>query len=263
MKLLYTELAFLFFILLEIFISNFRKSSKVYSLRDTINNFSLNFLAIGFEMLIRGLGISIMYFFYKYRAFDINMGNPLMWFFLFIGQDLSYYCRHYCEHHFRILWAVHSVHHSSQQFNYSVALRRSIFQGFYRPIFFIPLVLIGFDPIKISFVYSLSQIYTFFLHSHFLPSFGKKIETVFNTPSLHRVHHANNHRYLNKNLGQTLIIWDILFKTYSREETKPTFGLYNQLQNQNLFSIIFNVWQEIIKDVSLSKNKFKAIFKSY
>ncbi|MES2204043.1 MAG: sterol desaturase family protein [Pseudomonadota bacterium] len=254
LTLIFIESFFLFFVGVEILLAR-RKNIALYDFPDTIKNIILNWLAIGVESLIKGWGIVFLLIFQRYAICHVQM-NLLGWCFLAVAQDFSYYCRHVCEHKLRIMWAVHSVHHSSTVFNLSTSMRRSVFQGFYRPIFFIPLVIIGFQPIDIGIVYAASQVYTFFLHTKLisrLPFFEKFLIT----PSLHRVHHGRNKKYIDKNFGQVLSVWDRLFGTFAVEDKKVIFGVYGQPGNGSVYSIIFTEWINIYHDV---KNKIKKTF---
>lgn len=185
------------------------------------------------------------------------------WILVFIGQDFCFYWLHRSEHYSRILWAVHSNHHSSEKYNFTVALRSSVLQPFYRFLFYIPVALMGFDGLTIMFMYAVNQFYQFFLHTEVIGKFPKWVEAIFVTPSHHRVHHASNVQYLDKNMGQVLIIWDRLFGTFQSEGEKPKYGLTTNLGTYNPIKVIFYEWIKIVNDLKKAgsfKNRLKYLF---
>lgn len=172
------------------------------------------------------------------------------WALVFIGQDFCFYWLHRAEHYSRMLWAVHSNHHSSEKYNFTVALRSSVMQPFYRFLFYIPVAFMGFDGLTIMFMYAVNQFYQFFLHTETIGRLPNWYEAVFVTPSHHRVHHASNVSYLDKNMGQVLIIWDKLFGTFQSENEKPQYGLTKNIGSYNLLKVIFGEWPKIFSDMS-------------
>jgi sterol desaturase/sphingolipid hydroxylase (fatty acid hydroxylase superfamily) len=173
----------------------------------------------------------------------------LAWIVVFIAQDFCFYWLHRTEHYSRLFWAVHSNHHSSEKYNFTVALRSSVLQPLYRFAFYIPITFIGFDGLTIMFMYAVNQFYQFFLHTETINRLPKWYEAIFVTPSHHRVHHASNIEYLDKNMGQVLIIWDKLFGTFAEENTKPVYGLTQNLNTFHPFKVIFNEFYKIKNDL--------------
>jgi sterol desaturase/sphingolipid hydroxylase (fatty acid hydroxylase superfamily) len=173
---------------------------------------------------------------------------------LLLLEDFIYYWLHRFDHEIRLFWAVHVTHHSSEKMNFAVGFRSSVFQPLYRFIYFIPLALIGFRPVDIIFMYSATQIWGIFVHTELINKMGW-MEYVFVTPSHHRVHHASNPKYLDRNMGMFLIIWDKLFGTF-QPELKATeypslkYGLTKPLESPNAVSIIFHEWHMIGKDLA-------------
>lgn len=187
------------------------------------------------------------------------------WILVFIAQDFCFYWLHRSEHYSRILWAVHSNHHSSEKYNFTVALRSSVMQPLYRFLFYIPVAFLGFDGLTIMFMYAVNQFYQFFLHTEVIGKLPRWYEAVFVTPSHHRVHHASNIRYLDKNMGQVLIIWDKMFGTFEEEKETPKYGLTSNLGTYHPLRVIFNEWQKILKDLSKPgplKQKWNYLFKA-
>lgn len=173
----------------------------------------------------------------------------LAWIVVFIAQDFCFYWLHRTEHYSRLFWAVHSNHHSSEKYNFTVALRSSVLQPLYRFAFYIPIAFLGFDGLTIMFMYAVNQFYQFFLHTETINRLPKWYEAIFVTPSHHRVHHASNIEYLDKNMGQVLIIWDKLFGTFAEENTKPVYGLTQNLNTFHPFKVIFNEFYKIKNDL--------------
>jgi len=169
----------------------------------------------------------------------------------FVLDDLRFYVHHRIAHRCRWVWAMHVVHHSSQQYNLSVALRQSWTKHFTGTMMLkIPLVLIGFDPLLVTFCGVLNATYQFFLHTETIHKMPRWFEAVFNTPSHHRVHHGANPRYLDANYAGTLIIWDRLFGTFVAEEAAdpPAYGLVKNIETYNPIKILFHEYAGIARD---------------
>jgi sterol desaturase/sphingolipid hydroxylase (fatty acid hydroxylase superfamily) len=166
---------------------------------------------------------------------------------------------HRIAHRCRWVWAMHVVHHSSQQYNLSVALRQSWTKHFTGTMLLkIPLVLIGFDPLLVTFCGVLNATYQFFLHTETINKMPRWYEAVFNTPSHHRVHHGANPRYLDANYAGTLIIWDRLFGTFVAEEAAdpPAYGLVKNIETYNPIKVLFHEYAGIARDVSQPRLTF-------
>ncbi|MDQ6889816.1 MAG: sterol desaturase family protein, partial [Bacteroidota bacterium] len=179
--------------------------------------------------------------------------NPIIyWAVLFLLEDVAFYLEHRVDHYCRLFWAVHVTHHSSEEFNLTTGFRSSVLQPLYRFIYFLPLVLLGFRPIDIVFMYSLTQIYGILVHTQYINKMPAWFEAVFVSPSHHRVHHASNVRYLDKNMGMVLIIWDRMFGTFQEElQNDPVkYGLTKRLENpHHLAKIIFHEWKNLSGDL--------------
>ena len=169
----------------------------------------------------------------------------------FIANDLRFYVHHRLAHRVRWPWAMHVVHHSSQHYNYSVALRQAWTKHFSGMLLlYVPLVIIGFNPAVILFVALVNSSYQFLLHTETIGKLPRWFEFIFNTPSHHRIHHANNPQYLDSNYGGTLIIWDRLFGTFAEEDLKdrPVYGLVKNLDTFNPIKIAFHEYWGIVQD---------------
>ncbi len=235
---------------LEIILSNIQLK-KLYSVKETLMNVYLCILNGGLDLLFRSIYVVILISLFSFHFIDFSFNPYLYWILLFILEDLAFYIEHRVDHFSRFFWAIHVTHHSSEEFNLTTGFRSSVLQPLYRFIYFIPLVLLGFKPLDIVFMYSLTQIYGILVHTQYIKKMPSWFEVFFVSPSHHRVHHASNVRYLDRNMGMVLIIWDKMFGTF-QEEVKGDpvkFGLTKQLsQPHHLANIIFHEWKSIFKD---------------
>ncbi|HMZ46909.1 MAG TPA: sterol desaturase family protein [Chitinophagaceae bacterium] len=252
---------YLIIICIELLISNYG-SRKLYSLKDTVTNIYLMLLNSIIDLAFRSIYIGVIFtFFYKYRIINNWQSAIWYWLFLLLAEDFLYYWLHRFDHKIRFFWAAHVTHHSSQKMNFTVGFRSSVFQPLYRFIYFIPLPLLGFKPLDIVFMYSATQIWGIFVHTELVRNMGW-LEYIFVTPSHHRVHHGSNAKYIDKNMGMFLIIWDKLFGTFQKEldnnEYEPIkYGLTTEITNPNAMNIIFHEWNQIRKDLAQPKLSFK------
>lgn len=218
---------------LEIILSNYRHR-KYYSWKETAMNVYLNLVNAGIDLLLRGFALAVLIFFFQYKL-DIQWNPIAYWVLLFLCEDLLFWVEHYVDHSCRLFWAVHVTHHSSEEYNLTTGFRSSVFMPFYRYMYFIPLALLGFRPIDILFMYAITQTYGILVHTQAIKKLPRWIEYIFVTPSHHRVHHASNAPYLDKNMGMALIIWDRMFGTFAEEldEEPPRYGLTSPIEHQH------------------------------
>ncbi|HYV44337.1 MAG TPA: sterol desaturase family protein [Myxococcaceae bacterium] len=171
--------------------------------------------------------------------------SPWPWALAFLGVDFGYYWWHRWSHEVNVLWAAHVVHHSSEDYNLAVALRQAVGTG---PTFLfivgVPMAALGVPPVPYAVAGAFSLLYQFWIHTQLIGTLGP-LEELVNTPSLHRVHHATNPRYLDRNYGGTLIVWDKLFGTYQREDEKPTYGITKPLRSYNPLWAQAHYWAEL------------------
>ncbi|WP_276481142.1 sterol desaturase family protein [Paraflavitalea pollutisoli] len=257
---------YLIIIGLEVLLSNYRHR-KLYTWKDTAVNCYLMLMNGALDLLFRGVYIIVLDYFYRHQIFSFSH-VLVYWFMLVLLEDFLYYWLHRFDHEVRLFWAVHVTHHSSEHMNFTVGFRSSVFQPLYRFIYFIPLALMGFSPVDIVFVYSATQIWGIFVHTELIGKMGW-LEHVLVTPSHHRVHHASNVKYLDKNMGMFLIIWDKLFGTFQAElpaeEYQPIkYGLTSPIKKETPVTVVFHEWQSIFKDVNRAdigwKEKFGYVF---
>src|SRR5580658_331019 len=266
MLLLVSTPLYLIIIGLETLLSNFRHR-KLYSFKDTLNNIYLMLLNSIIDLLFRGIYVVILQFCYNNHWISITNVFSY-WFILLLAEDFLYYWLHRWDHEIRLFWAVHVTHHSSEKMNFTVGFRSSVFQPLYRFLYFIPLAFLGFRPLDIVFMYSATQIWGIFVHTELINKMGW-LEYILVTPSHHRVHHASNVKYLDKNMGMFLIIWDQLFGTFQAElpaeQYEPVkYGLTKPLEHTGPADIVLHEWQAIGKDLAREdigwKEKWQYIF---
>lgn len=237
--------------LLELVLTRIHGNGR-YEARDTTVNLMTSFFA-GFERTVAGVAYGyILMFVYQHRLFDLQFSWLLLALCFFV-DDFMYYVKHRMEHKVRWAWASHVVHHSSQHFNTSTALRQTWTYAFTGLIFlYIPMVLIGFHPAMIGFCAALNLVYQFFIHTETVKKMPKWFEAVMNTPSHHRVHHSINPRYLDANYAGTFIIWDKMFGTFvpENEDDPCRYGIVKNLNTFNLLTVMFHEWIGIFKDVT-------------
>ena len=246
---------------LEILISHLHLK-KYYTLKDTLINIYLCIMNGGIDLLFRAVYVFILSWLYQYHFADLSLQPFIYWPLLFILEDIVFYIEHRVDHYCRIFWAVHVTHHSSEEFNLTTGFRSSVFQPLYRFIYFIPLVFLGFRAIDIVFMYSLTQTYGILVHTKYINRMPKWFESIFVSPSHHRVHHASNVRYLDKNMGMVLIIWDKLFGTFQEEldEEPVKYGLTKPIDRPyHPAHIILHEWQNIGTDLKKPTSLFIKI----
>ena len=216
-------------------------------------------LTMGIGNVIIGLFTKVLLFVsysFVHRFAIFNIGYQWWaWLLLFFAEDFTYYVFHRSSHECRFLWASHVVHHSSQRYNLGTALRQTWTGGIsFSFIFWLWLPLIGFPPIMVMTMQAISLLYQFWIHTELIRSLGP-LEAFFNTPSHHRVHHASNARYLDRNHAGTLIIWDRLFGTFEPEdESEPLiYGLTKNINTYNPVRIAFHEWIDIARDLRLAR----------
>lgn len=236
---------------------------RYYSTKGILANIYLSALNFSLDVLIRGICLLVLNYFYQFKFVEIR--NPVAyWTVLLIAQDFMFYWLHRVDHYCRLFWAVHVTHHSSEEFNLTVGFRSSVFQPLYRFFYFIPLSLLGFKGIDIMFIYAATQIYGILIHTKTIGKLGF-LEWFLSTPSHHRVHHASNVKYLDKNMGMVFIIWDRLFGTFEKEdEQEPVvYGLTENIKTYHPVKLVFHEWINIWKDLrkpSSVRSRFMYVF---
>lgn len=236
---------FILLIFFECIISISHKQA-VYTFNDSLNNFSSGILE---EIGLFPLKGAILYSYYflstHYAFFTVDPRSILSWFLLWIAIDFCYYWYHRASHRCVFLWIGHAVHHQSDQYNLSVALRQGYFQALTSWVFYLPLALLGFSIEMFVIVVSLNTIYQFWIHTKLIHKMGW-FEYLFNTPSHHRVHHGINDEYIDKNYAGSLIIWDKLFGTFEPEVNPVEYGITEPLASWNPFYANYKVIHDVL-----------------
>ena len=247
----YMALAIPFFIvsmLLEVGISYFKKD-KLYRFNDSISNLSngLGQQAIGVFSRVFAM-YCYAWFYNNYSLNLISENTPMNFLIAMVVADFSYYWFHRASHRINLLVGSHVVHHQSEEYNLSVAMRQSWLTRFYSWFFYLPLAFLGASPETFITVMSFVIIYQFWVHTQYIGKLGI-FEYVFVTPSHHRVHHGRNPKYVDRNHGAILIIWDRLFGTFQKEEEEVVYGIINQANTWNpLYANVRhygNIWNEL------------------
>lgn len=208
------------------------------------------------DLLTKGAVLAVYFVAYEVRLFDIPLDRWESWLALFVAVEVAYYWLHRYSHEIRWMWAQHSVHHSARQITLSVAYRLGWTQFIAGPwVFLVPVCWIGFDPRAVMFMFAASLLYQFWLHTEAIGKLGW-LEWILNTPSHHRVHHAVEPEYLDRNYGGVLILWDRLFGTFAeeREGAPMTYGLVRQIETLNPVRIAFAEWAALAADLRRAKS---------
>jgi sterol desaturase/sphingolipid hydroxylase (fatty acid hydroxylase superfamily) len=232
-----------------------------YSIKGTLTNVYLATVNVALDLLMRTTWFAVLAYIYPFHFLNIS-NSWVYWFSLLVLQDLAFYFLHRVDHGCRLFWAIHVTHHSSAEFNLTVGFRPSVLQPFYRFAWFLPLTLLGFRPEDIILMYSITQLYGILVHTRCVGKLGL-LEWVFCTPSHHRVHHATNSQYIDKNLGMVFIVWDRIFGTFAEEKEEVRFGLNGQAPTSHPLRVVFHEWQSMWADLcgtNSIKTKLMYIF---
>ncbi len=244
---------FLVLVLLELGVAVYEGKDH-YDTPDTISSLSMGVGNALIRLVTKGISLGIFYFIYQYRLFDLG-DAWWVWVMCFFAEDLTYYVFHRSSHEIRYFWASHVIHHSSQKYNLSTALRQTWtgnLSGAF--LFHAWLPLLGFHPIMVAIFETVSLIYQFWIHTEYINRLPAPMEFLLNTPSHHRVHHASDVKYLDRNHGGVLIIWDRLFGTFQAEEEKPSYGLVSNIDTYNPLRIATHEWSDLFRDVRSAPN---------
>ncbi len=235
-----------------------RDDHEHFDKKDSTINLKIAAIGMAVNFAAKGTLYSMFLLVEPFAFFDAGSGI-LAWLILFLLTDLQYFFFHWLSHKSRFFWAMHVIHHSSQKFNYTTAVRTPFTNSFFRFATLSPLVLLGYEPIMVIFMNGLISGITFFQHTELIHKLGW-LEYVFVTPSHHRVHHASNTHYLDKNYGGVLIIWDKLFETFELEDEKPVYGLTKSLNDPDVYTVITHEWKDIVRDIKSTTNWKHKLF---
>ena len=240
--------AFLTLMLVEATIGGRAVGRRIHDdIKDTWASLAMGVGSVVINLLWKGVVFAYLSFLHELSPLRLGY-SPGVWACAVLADDFCYYWFHRMSHEVRFLWAAHVNHHSSQRYNLSTALRQPWTTPFTSFWFWTPMPLLGFEPAMILTVQSLSLLYQFWIHTEAIGTLGAA-ETILNTPSHHRVHHATNVPYLDRNHGGILIVWDRLFGTFAREEEQPVYGLTKNIDSYNLIEIAFHEWRALWQDL--------------
>ena len=252
--------AFFILIAVELIIDKLKKS-HLYRMNDTVSNLNAGIVSqvVGIFTKILTLGVYV-WIYNNYRIFKEIPNAWYTYILLFIGVDFFYYWFHRMSHEVSVLWGTHVVHHQSEEYNLSVALRQSATQTFGSFWFYLPLAFIGFSPTLFATIAAIQTLYQFWIHTRLINKMPTWFEFVFNTPSHHRVHHGVNLKYIDRNHGGTLIIFDRIFGTFQIEEEEVQYGVTSQLKSWNVAIANFDYYGWIVQQLSKVKNAKDFLF---
>lgn len=252
-------------VLFEVLFIRYRKKTApnavrgAYERKDAAASMMMGLGNLLSNILMGSVSVAIMLWIWQFRVFDWGIGLGAFMACL-LAQDFVYYYKHFAAHRVRWLWSAHVVHHSSEHYNLSTALRQpwnNHFTGFV--LLSSPLVLLGFHPGLVAFVGAVNLVYQFWIHTETIDRMPKWFEAVFNTPSHHRVHHSTNPRYLDANFAGILIIWDKMFGTFVEEQADDPckYGVVKPVETFNPIKIAFVEMLQIFKDAGQKKLRLR------
>jgi alkylglycerol monooxygenase len=239
----------IFFLLIgvEILFARRREGEKLFALHDSINSLSCG---VGQQMMnlvtvaAKVGGYTFVY--NRFRIADVPMSSVAGWVAILFGVDFCYFLYHWASHRVNFFWATHAVHHQSEEYNLTTALRQSWFTGLTSWLFYLPLAVAGFPPAMFVLMVTFNTLYQFWIHTRLVGKLGF-LEAFLNTPSHHRVHHGIDPRYIDKNYAGLLIVWDRMFGTFAPEEGEPVYGTVKPLSSWNPVWANLEPWAHLVK----------------
>ncbi|MFT4519082.1 MAG: alkylglycerol monooxygenase [Halioglobus sp.] len=229
------------------------RQQQLYSLQDFGGSMSQLGMNIIVKLAVDGSIIALHFYLFQFRLFDFE-NTWVTWLITLVTLDFVFYWYHRVSHRSRVFWAAHVVHHSSERMNFGTALRQSPTGPLTRMWFYWPLPLLGFDPLVIASAGAVATIYGFWTHTEVVRGWWHPLQRLFVSPAHHRVHHASNPQYIDKNYANMLIIWDHLFGTFAKEEEQPRYGLITNIQTYNPLKIAFHEWHALIRSMLDASN---------
>jgi len=252
---------FVFFMLLEYAVAR-KKGKQYFNFTNSITNINVGIAERLSDVFVTGASYFVYNHLYQHYAVFHFTPGILQWLTLLLFTDFIWYWYHRLAHEINVLWAVHIVHHQSEDFNYTVSARITVFQAIVRTGFWAVLPVIGFPASMITTLLLIHGLYPFFIHTRLIGKLGI-LEYIFVTPSHHRVHHASNGVYLDKNYGDVFIFWDKLFGTFCEEKEEPVYGLTKPLKSHSFLWQHFHFPLELLYSAGKAagwKNKLQIVF---
>ena len=242
-------------VLLEWFLTFYQKKDY-YDGLDTLSATVIGTVNVIMSAGLKFATFGVIIFFYNLVPWSI----PNTWWayiLCIISIDFCRYIAHWVAHENRFWWATHVTHHNSEKYNWSVSFRLGWTQHI-KIVFFIPVALMGFDPVMFFICHQIEVLYQFWIHTEYIKKLPAPIEYIFVTPSHHRVHHGRNAQYLDRNYGSTLVIWDRMFGTFQPEGERPDYGITKPVNSYNPITLNFHEWVDIFHDVRKSRSLKEA-----
>lgn len=235
-----------FFVLIALELAWAKKRGvRVYRFNDAVTDLSCGITSQIVLLLWAALQLAIYAWIYEHARLVTIRPTWLAWAVAFVGVDFLYYWWHRLSHEVNVLWAAHVVHHQSEDYNLAVALRQSVITSWTALPFYLPLAVLGVPVLVFAIVHALSTLYQFWIHTQLVGRLHGPIDWILNLPSHHRVHHAINPAYLDKNYGATLIVWDRVFGTYAAETERPVYGITKSLGSFNPMWAQIHYWFDL------------------
>jgi alkylglycerol monooxygenase len=255
----------IFFILIgiELLVERFTHK-QLYRLPDAIANLSCGITSQLSGLFLKIFVIGIYQYLYEHFALFTLERNWIYWIVLVLLVDLAYYWAHRMSHEINLFWGGHVVHHQSEEYNLSVALRQSSLQVIWTFGFSLPIAFLGFETFDFALIAAFNTLYQFWIHTETIGKLPKVIELIFNTPSHHRVHHGRDPKYIDKNHAGSLIIWDRMFGTFQEEEEKPTYGITKPVNSWNALWANMSHYADMSSDLQRIpkwSDRFRYLFK--
>jgi sterol desaturase/sphingolipid hydroxylase (fatty acid hydroxylase superfamily) len=254
-----------FFILIgiELLVERFTHKD-LYRLPDAIANLSCGITSQLSGLFLKIFAIGIYQYLYEHFAFFTLDRTWIYWIVLILLVDLAYYWAHRMSHEINLFWGGHVVHHQSEEYNLSVALRQSSLQVIWTFAFSLPIAFLGFETFDFALIAAFNTLYQFWIHTETIGKLPRWVEFIFNTPSHHRVHHGRDPKYIDKNHAGSLIIWDRMFGTFQEEEEKPTYGITKPINSWNPIWANVSHYADMsddLKRIPKWSDRFKYLFK--
>ena len=244
-------------VILEMLISGYM-NRQVYQRYDLLSSVGIGLGNLVVNFFMKSVLFVVILYFYNLSPWYFPPNKWYSYALCIVWIDFWRYWAHRIAHEQRFWWCTHVTHHSSEFYNFSVSFRLSWVEHI-KIIFFLPVAIVGFDPIVFFICHEIEILYQFWIHTQLVKKLPAPIEFIFTTPSHHRVHHAKNPRYIDKNYGSTFIFWDRLFGTFQEEDEEPIYGITDPPNTYNPVYLVFHVWVEIVRDLRKAKS-FKEAF---
>ncbi|MFC4698972.1 sterol desaturase family protein [Glaciecola siphonariae] len=236
---------------------------KEYNNKDGLYSMGVSTITALAEALIFGaLYVAIYIFVYEHFRLFTMPNIWWAWIAVFFLHDFLYYLDHYISHRVGFFWAFHHVHHSSNELNYTTAARGFVLGQLAQPAYFV-MPLMGVDLIQLAVIATIKNLWGIFNHTRLVNKMGP-LDEILCTPSVHRVHHGTQPKYIDKNYGQVLTLWDKMFGTFQREEEEPTYGLVTPLNTYNPLVAQYSGVKGLIQKINSAKHtrdKLKYLYK--